>query len=153
MSYNFIIDSYAWIDYFIGSKGGAVAKAYIEGEDSATPSIVVAEISRKLLYEISAGRETVEGRENKLDFMKTSTLIVDLTEEIARLAGEIDVERKKTVKGWGMADSITLATARKEGAKIVTGDRHFMDLKGEIIPIYSYEPEETESERSSNSSS
>ncbi|MBS7645969.1 MAG: type II toxin-antitoxin system VapC family toxin [Candidatus Bathyarchaeia archaeon] len=140
MSYNFIIDSYAWIEYFIGSKEGAVAKAYIEEEESATPSIVVAEISRKLLYEISAGRETVEGRENKLDFMKISTLIVDLTEEIARLAGEIDVERRKTVKGWGMADSIILATARKGGAKIVTGDKHFMDLKGEIIPINAEEP-------------
>jgi predicted nucleic acid-binding protein len=135
MNYDFVIDSYAWIEYFRGSERGTLAKVYIENEDSATPTIVIAELSRKLLNEVSAGRETTMGRENKLGFIKTSTLIVDLTNEIAMLAGEIDVERKKVVKGWGMADSIILATARKEDARIVTSDKHFMDLKEEVIPI------------------
>ncbi|MEM2541458.1 MAG: type II toxin-antitoxin system VapC family toxin [Candidatus Methanomethylicia archaeon] len=135
MNYDFIIDSYAWMEYFIGSKRGNTAKDYIEKRDSATPTIVVAEISRKLLNEVLAGRETVTGREDKLDFIKTSTLIVDLTEEIARLAGEIDIERRRIVKGWGLADSIILATARRENAKIITGDKHFIDLKNEIIFI------------------
>lgn len=135
MSYNFVIDSYAWIEYFIGSKRGASVKHYVEKEESATPTIVVAEISRKLLNEVAVGRETMTGRENKLEFIKTSTLVVDLTEEIARLAGEIAVERKKIVKGWGMADSIILATARKGGAKVVTGDTHFVDLRDEIVFI------------------
>lgn len=58
-------------------------------------------------------------------------MIVDLTHDIAELAGEIDVERK--VRIWGIADSIILATARKTNAKIVTGDKHFADLKDEII--------------------
>ncbi|MEM2194869.1 MAG: type II toxin-antitoxin system VapC family toxin [Candidatus Methanomethylicia archaeon] len=135
MNYDFIIDSYAWMEYFIGSRRGYTAKDYIEKRDSATPTIVVAEISRKLLNEVLAGRETVTGREDKLDFIKTSTLIVDLTEEIARLAGEIDIERRRIVKGWGLADSIILATARRENAKIITGDKHFIDLKNEIIFI------------------
>lgn len=34
-----------------------------------------------------------------------------------------------------MADSIILATAQIKGAKIVTGDNHFKDLKDEIIFI------------------
>jgi predicted nuclease of predicted toxin-antitoxin system len=33
------------------------------------------------------------------------------------------------VRDWGLADSIILATARKEDAKVVTGDKHFIDLK------------------------
>jgi predicted nucleic acid-binding protein len=55
--------------------------------------------------------------------------------EIAKLAGEMDVERRKTVRGWGLSDSIVLATAKKENAKVVTGDKHFADLKDEIIFI------------------
>ena len=77
----------------------------------------------------------MEGRENKLNFIKTSTLVIELNEEIAILAGEIDIERKKLIKGWGMADSIILATARVKGAKIVTGDQHFKDLKNNVIFI------------------
>jgi predicted nucleic acid-binding protein len=135
MSYSFVIDSYAWIEYFRGSKRGFPVRNYVEKENSATPTIVIAEISRKLLKEVLAGRETAVGRESKLDFIKTSTFVVELNEEIARLAGEIDVERKKMVRDWGLADSIILATARKEDAKVVTGNKHFIDLKNEIIFI------------------
>jgi len=135
MNYDFVIDSYVWIEYFRGTKRGEIAKKYIETENSATPTIVIAELSRKLLYEVLAKRETMEGRENKLNFIKTSTLVIELNEEIAILAGEIDIERKKLIKGWGMADSIILATARVKGAKIVTGDQHFKDLKNNVIFI------------------
>jgi predicted nucleic acid-binding protein len=135
MNYDFVIDSYVWIEYFRGTKKGEIAKKYIEIENSATPTIVIAELSRKLLYEVLAKRETMEGRENKLNFIKTSTLVIELNEEIAILAGEIDIERKKLIKGWGMADSIILATARVKGAKIVTGDQHFKDLKNNVIFI------------------
>jgi predicted nucleic acid-binding protein len=135
MNYDFVIDSYVWIEYFRGTKRGEIAKNYIEIENSATPTIVIAELSRKLLYEVLAKRETMEGRENKLNFIKTSTLVIELNEEIAILAGEIDIERKKLIKGWGMADSIILATARIKGAKIVTGDQHFKDLKNNVIFI------------------
>jgi predicted nucleic acid-binding protein len=135
MNYDFVIDSYVWIEYFRGTKRGEIAKKYIEIENSATPTIVIAELSRKLLYEVLAKRETMEGRENKLNFIKTSTLVIELNEEIAILAGEIDIERKKLIKGWGMADSIILATARVKGAKIVTGDQHFKDLKNNVIFI------------------
>jgi len=135
MSYKYVIDSYAWIEYFRGTSAGAKARRYIEEEDSATPTIVIAELSRKLLREIEAGRETLEGRKARLEFIKTSTIIVNLTEDIAVLAGEIDVKRKSKVKGWGLADSIILATARKNQAKVVTGDEHFRDLVDEAIMI------------------
>jgi len=91
--------------------------------------VVVAEVSRKLLREIEAGNETGRERAQRLEFIRTSTLIVDLTFDIAAQAGEIDVKMKREVKGWGLADSIVLATARLAGAKVVTGDDHFRGLK------------------------
>jgi len=133
MSYDYVIDSYAWIEYFRGSKEGAMAKKYIEERRSATPTVVLAEISRKLLKEIEEGRESEEGRKAKLRFIKSSTLMINLSAEIAELAGELDVERKKKVRGWGLADSIILATARLARAKVVTGDRHFRDLSEAIM--------------------
>jgi predicted nucleic acid-binding protein len=39
------------------------------------------------------------------------------------------------VKGWGMADSMILATARRSRSRIVTGDPHFKDLAEETIML------------------
>ncbi len=135
MSFEYVIDAYAWIEYFRGSAAGAKAKRYIEAGFSATPTIVLAELSRKLLREVHAGRETLNGMHARLSYVRSSTVIVPLTEEIAIAAGEIDVERKLKVKNWGLADSIILATARRFRAKVVTGDKHFYDLADEVIAI------------------
>lgn len=135
MSYEYVIDAYAWIEYFKGSRSGEVAKRYIEEESSATPTVVIAELSRKLLREVERGVETLDGRRVKLEFIVAVTEVVDLTRRIAELAGEIDVERKRKVSNWGLADSIILATARLCNAKVVTGDKHFVDLKDEVVMI------------------
>ena len=133
MTYDYVIDSYAWIEYFSGSAKGKEARKYIEDEDSATPTIVIAEVSGKLMREVIAGRETADGRLTRLGFLKSATTIADLTEDIALRSGEIDAERKQRVRRWGLADSLVLATARISDAKVVTGDEHFRDLKEEIV--------------------
>ena len=134
MSYRHVIDAYAWIEYFRASKPGEIAKKYIESEDSATPTIVVSEISRKLLSEIELGNETREGRLKRLEFMRATSQIIDLNFEIAADAGEIDLDMKKKVKGWGLADSIILCTARNVKGNVITGDEHFRNL-GETVFI------------------
>ncbi len=48
-------------------------------------------------------------------------------------AGEIDVEMKKKVRGWGLVDSIVLTFVRSADAKVVTGDEHFRDIKEAIM--------------------
>jgi len=132
MSYRYVIDAYAWIEYFRASKHGEAAKRYIEGGEAATPTIVVAEVSRKLLKEIEAGNETREGRMKRLEFIRAATQIVELNFEIAKEAGEVDAEMKRRMKGWGLADSIILCTARTVNGKVVTGDEHFRGLKETI---------------------
>ncbi|MEM2995296.1 MAG: type II toxin-antitoxin system VapC family toxin [Candidatus Bathyarchaeia archaeon] len=133
MSYRYVVDAYAWIEYFRGSKSGEVAKKYIESGGSATPTIVVSEISRKLLREIELGNETHEGRLKRLEFIRAASQIVDLDFEIAAEAGEIDLDMKKKVKDWGLADSIILCTARTAKGKVVTGDEHFRGLEETIF--------------------
>ena len=134
MSCKYVIDAYAWIEYFKASKCGEVAKKYIESEDSATPTIVVSEISRKLQREIEVGNETREGRLKLLEFIRATSRIVNLDFEVAVEAGKIDLDMKKKVKGWGLAYSIVLCTARNAKGKVVTGDEHFRELE-EVIFI------------------
>lgn len=123
-----VIDSFAWIEYFVGSEAGEVAKNYIENGDIITPSIVIAELSNKYA-------KLKEDFTTKLKFITLKSRIVTLNEDIAVLAGIINVERKKVERRWGLADSIILATARINKASIITGDKHFRDLKEESVMI------------------
>jgi len=134
MSCNYIIDTYAWIEYFKASQMGKAAKEYIESEHSATPTIVISEISRKLRKDVELGNETREGRLQRLEFIRATSRIVDLDFEIAADAGKINEDLKIEAKGWGLADSIVLCTARNLSGKVVTGDEHFRYL-GDVVFI------------------
>ena len=122
-----VIDTFAWVEYFAGSTRGQKARPFIEKGDSITPSIVVAEFTDKYLREGIAPEE-------RLKFIRTKTMIPPLDDDVAEAAGRISAERRAKVKGWGLADSCVLATARAKGARVVTGDGHFEDL-GETILI------------------
>jgi predicted nucleic acid-binding protein len=89
----------------------------------------VAEVSRKLLREVEAGKETMDQRTRHVEFIRASSQILDLTFDTAKIAGENAVEMKKKVTGWGLVDSIVLMHAREADARLVTGDEHFRKLK------------------------
>ncbi|MEK6893041.1 MAG: type II toxin-antitoxin system VapC family toxin [Nanoarchaeota archaeon] len=128
MSYEYIIDSYAWVEYFKGTKKGAMAKEFIESKKSATASITLAELSEKY-------KKENKNFEQDVQFILSQTKIVNLSIEIAVKAGEINCENKKKIKDWGMADAIILATANKLNAKVVTGDEHFRDLNSIMLDV------------------
>jgi predicted nucleic acid-binding protein len=134
MTSKYIIDAYAWIEYFRASKYGEAAKEYIESADSVTPSIVVAELSRKLQREIELGNETSEGRLKRLEFISATSQVVELDFELAVVVGKTACEMNKKTQGCGLADAVVLCTARNLKGKVVTGDEHFKDLK-EVVFI------------------
>lgn len=126
MDYEYVIDSYAWVEYFRGSEEGAIAREYIESKNCATASITIAELSEK--YK----RENKDFEED-LNFIFGRTKILNLNTEIALKAGEINFEHKKKIKNWGMSDSIILATAKLLNTEVLTGDEHFRDLQGVVM--------------------
>jgi len=126
VSYKYVIDTYAWVEYFKGSEEGKKAQPYIEGNESATSVFAVAELAEK--YE----KEEKELEED-LQFMMSKTKFVEVTLEIAKRAGVINANNKKKIKDWGMADAIIFATAQSIGARVVTGDQHFKDLNALMI--------------------
>ncbi len=127
MNYEFVIDSYAWIEYFRGSHSGLKARRYIEGGSAATSAITLAELQEKYL------REKWDFFQEDLNFITTRSLLVPIDRSIALLAGEINYLQKKTKKDWGMADSIVLATAKNASAKVITGDPHFKGMSDVVL--------------------
>jgi len=121
MSYDYVIDTYAWVEYFRGSEEGKVAKKYIENGNCAVSSISIAELAEKYKRED-------RNFDEDFNFIVAKTKIMEVTTEIAILAGKLNYENKKTIKNWGMADAIILATAKLSDIKVVTGDEHFRSL-------------------------
>ncbi|MBO3753379.1 MAG: PIN domain-containing protein [Candidatus Brockarchaeota archaeon] len=124
-----VADSYAWIEYFLGSDYGRILKDYIDTEELATPSIVLAEVARKYLRE-GVGEEDVVKR---LNFIVASSIVKEIDPELSITAAKAYLELSEKAKAKGLrkpslTDGIVLATGRTLKAKIVTGDEHFKRL-------------------------
>ena len=64
----YVIDTYAWLEYFSNPKEKKLA-GIIEGEsDICTPSLAFSELKRVLLRKIRLKEETKEGMEQRLNF-------------------------------------------------------------------------------------
>jgi len=124
-----VIDTYAWVEYLLGSKTGAKARSYIEGGRSLTPSIVLCELRRWYLKEIEAGRRSQREMQTHFAYIQAISEIVPLDSALALQAGETDFLMKKRVKDWPLADSVIYTTAKSRSAMLVSGDRHFEPLE------------------------
>ncbi len=121
----YVIDSYAWIEYFMGTKNGEKVKPIIEGQDEKiTPTICLAEIYSKTLRV-----ENQELAEKQRSFIKEKSVLAPLDEQTALESARVLNRLKKEINGWGLADSIVYATGTIKKAEIVTGDEHFRKAK------------------------
>ena len=126
-----VIDSYAWVEHFLGSEKGSKVDEILENADEVyTPDIVLAEVARKYIREgiaekiVSARLEQIAGAS-------------DITHVDAKLALEsakcqielTDNARKTKLNTPSLFDAIVLATGRSLKAKILTGDQHFKVLQ------------------------
>ena len=121
----YVIDSYAWIEYFMGTKTGEKVKPIIENtEEKITPTICLAEIYAKTLR-----AENDELAEKQRIFIKEKSALAPLDETTAVEAAALTSKLKREIPGWGLADSIVYATALIKKAEVVTGDERFKKLK------------------------
>jgi len=130
-----VVDTYAWIELFIGSEKGRIVKEKLgSAEEVYTPDIVLAELAKKY------AREGVELSvvEERLSKISEISRIIPIDKGIAIRAAEVDLElrdraRKAGLKEPSLVDAIILATARTLDANLITGDQHF---KGESETIW-----------------
>jgi len=124
-----VFDSYAWIEYFVGSDKGRTAREYLNTEEVVTPSIVLAEIARKYLREGVEQKDVVK----RLNFISANSTIIEINVELSLAAAKAYLELSKKAKVEqlrkpSLTDGIILASARALEAKIVTGNEHFKGL-------------------------
>jgi predicted nucleic acid-binding protein len=124
----YVLDTYAWVEYFRKSPLSDKVESILETGKCFTPTIVVAELKTKFL------RDNLDFTK-AFNFIEVKTLIITLNKAIALSAGKINFERKKINPQWSLSDSIVLATAREMKAKVVTGDEDFIDLKDEVLML------------------
>jgi len=121
----YVIDSYAWLEYFMGTKAGEKTKEVIENsEEKLTPTICLSEVYSKTLKV-----DSPELAEKQKSFIKERSALVHLDELIAIESAKQNVKLRKEIAGWGLADSIVYATALVKKASVVTGDEHFRKLE------------------------
>lgn len=125
-----VVDTYAWIEMFIGSKKGEKAKEIVEKADEAyTPDIVTAEIARKYLREGISEQTILERLKTTEDITGITPINKNTAIESAKCYLEL-LEKAKTkrLKAPSLFDAVILATARTLNAKLITGDEHLKDF-------------------------
>ena len=121
MSFEYLIDSYAWIEYYLGED--VRLKLLIETKEIATSTIVIAELSDKF------AREN-ENFKDFFQFISSRSKLVPLSVEIALASGKFKSQMRKKYKQFGLADAIIYLTAKLNNSKLLTGDHHFEGLDG-----------------------
>ena len=125
MTSKFVMDSFAWIEYFRGTSKGRKVKELLESQPCFTPTVVIAELSNKY------SKENYGFWETDLQFIVENSSTIVLDKEIADMAGKLkEAVRKKYKTNFGLADAIILSTARQINAMVLTGDPHFQELSG-----------------------
>ncbi len=131
-----IVDSYAWIELFLGGKKGEKVRQMIaDAEEVRTPDIVLAEISRKY------HRERVDEKRvrSRLETINSTTIVTLVDVDVALKVGGAFLDlsekaKKERRRTPSLFDAIVLAIARVYDSKVITGDEHFEALP-ETIPI------------------
>ena len=125
-----LVDSYAWVELFLGSgKGGRVRELIESADEALTPDTVLAELARKYL------REKVPERliREMLSAVQGASHVLPITPELAMSASKaylelVETARKRRLRTPSLFDGLVLGAARLHQAKVVTGDPHFQSL-------------------------
>lgn len=122
-----IFDTYTWIEYFIDSEKGKIVEQYLNSNEKIlTPSIVLVELSCK------SSREKWNFEEH-LNFIKSKSAIVKLDDEIIIECGKNYIKERIKKPNFSLPDAIILTTSIKFNARILTGDKHFNDIKNAVM--------------------
>nr|WP_278465387.1 PIN domain-containing protein [Sulfolobus islandicus] len=131
-----VMDSYAWIEFFLGSdKGKKVFEILSSADEILTPDLVLAEIGRKYIREGIDEKAVIE----RLKFMEENSVILCINSELSVEGAMAYIELLSKAKSEGkskpsLTDSVFLAISRKYTAKIVTRDEIFKGMN-EVIFI------------------
>lgn len=132
-----VVDTSAWIEWLIGSAQGQKLGAHFpDRAQCIVPTIVQLELSKWLV------RERAEETADQVIAYTQKCRVVPLDTRIALLAADLHREHKLAT-----ADAIVYATAREQGADLLTCDAHFEGLPGTRVFFKAESPQATPSSR------
>ena len=112
-----LLDSFAWIEYFMGSKRGINVRDYVDGDEPLyTPSVCLTEIKSRYLRD-------KKDPTTRIQLIVDRSFILPLDKEIALLAADV-----KQKHGLHTVDAVVYATAQQRGLTLITGDQHFKGM-------------------------
>lgn len=124
---NYILDSYAWVDYFDGSALGEKVTKILNSSECFTSSLSIAEVTINLLKK---NKDAQAG----FRIMKQLSKELPVDHDTSFEAAKLYVEKRKTLKDIGIVDVIIMTQAKQNNLVIVTGDRdHFKNEKNTIL--------------------
>ncbi len=118
-----LLDTSAWVEFFIGSKKGARVKEVLSSDICYSSIVTLAELTNWSLRERQETKHLV-------DTVKELSNVIGMDDDISILAGRLNFERKKSNRKWGMLDSFVLASGAIYGLDILTNDSDFRDVPG-----------------------
>ena len=129
-----VIDSYTWIEHFLGSEKGRKIDNILESADEVyTPDTVLAEVARKYVRE---GVDLMIINTRLAQIVGASTIIcldAKLAIDTAQCYLEIEAKaRKSKLTLPSLLDAVVLAISRSLDSKVLTGDQHFRELPDTI---------------------
>ncbi|MFB6217007.1 MAG: PIN domain-containing protein [Candidatus Aenigmatarchaeota archaeon] len=123
----YLLDTWAWIEFYIGSEKGKKVYELLESSEKCFTSMVtVAELSDNFQ---SGNLESDNSWDEIRAFIESKTEIIELDTEICSNAGRIKHEEREKYPDFGLMDSIILSSARKHNLNIITGDKHLKDME------------------------
>lgn len=115
-----VVDTSVWIEWLIGSAlGKKLGSEFPDKAHCIVPTIVQLELSKWLV------REKGEEQADQVIAYTQKCVVVPLDTAMALLAADLHRQYKLAT-----ADAIVYATARQQGADLLTCDRHFQGLPG-----------------------
>jgi predicted nucleic acid-binding protein len=120
----YIIDSWAWIEYLIGSEKGFILKRLMDNKNHKfiTMECTLSELKSYCL-------RTNSDFSNIRSIVKRNSIVLPVLAAHWTKAAQIKHEMRKKVKDFGLIDSILITKQREFNCKIISGDKHFKGMK------------------------
>ena len=119
----YLIDSNAWIEYFLGSEKGGLLKKLFEVESN---KFFTVECSLAEIKEWCIKNDKDFG--SKLEIIKANSNKIKINESDWVKAAVEKIDQRKSEKDFGLIDAVILVKAKESKLVIITGDSHFRKL-------------------------
>ena len=119
----YIVDSWAWLEYLVGSPAGKKAARFIDdGDDVWAHVVTVAEVTLKLKR---AGKDY----ETAAERISSLSRLIPADGADAPEVGVLHADTRRKSPNFSLADAFVLHLAKKSSRRVLTGDPDFSRLK------------------------